>query len=54
MSVAAFPVGAAAWLEAVTWCMIIVQACDAAIGVTIKDRLKLSVPLQRRFSISCP
>ncbi len=38
-SVAAFPVGATAWLEAVACCMIIVQACDAAIGATIGDRL---------------
>jgi len=44
VSVAAFPVGATAWLEAVACCMIVVQACDAAIGVTIKDRLKTFGP----------
>ncbi len=44
VSVVAFSVGATAWLEAVAWCMIIVQACDAAIGVTIKNRLKVFGP----------
>jgi hypothetical protein len=44
VSVVAFPVGATAWLEAVAWCMIVVQACDAAIGITIKDRLKTFGP----------
>jgi len=44
VSVGAFVVGATAWLEAAACCMIIVQACDAAIGVIIKDRLKTFGP----------
>ncbi len=44
VSILAFPVGATAWLEAVAWCMIIVQACDAAVGITIGDRLKTFGP----------
>ncbi|UDL96253.1 hypothetical protein LGH83_08770 [Lichenihabitans sp. PAMC28606] len=44
VSVAAFAVGATAWLEAVAWCMIIVQACDAAVGITISDRLRTFGP----------
>ena len=44
VSIAAFPVGATAWLAAVAWCMIIVQACDAAVGITISDRLETFGP----------
>ena len=43
-SVAAFSVGAPAWLECVACCMIVVQACDAVIGFTIQDRLKTFGP----------
>jgi hypothetical protein len=32
------------WLQAMAWSMIIVQACDAIIGTTIKDRLKMFGP----------
>ena len=44
VSLLAFPVGAIAWLEAAAVGMIIVQACDAAVGVTIRDRLKTIGP----------
>ncbi len=43
-SIAAFPIGARAWLEAVACCMIIVQACDAGIGVTLKNRVETFGP----------
>jgi hypothetical protein len=36
--------GSVAWLEAGAVGMIIVQSCDAAIGVVIKDRLKTIGP----------
>ena len=44
VSLATFLTGATAWLEAVASGMIIVQACDAMIGITIKDRLKTVGP----------
>jgi hypothetical protein len=39
-----FLTGATQWLQAVAWSMIIVQACDAVIGLTIKDRMKTFGP----------
>jgi hypothetical protein len=36
--------GETLWLVAIAWCMIIVQAGDAVIGVTIKDRIKTLGP----------
>jgi hypothetical protein len=39
-SIIPFLNGSLQWLEAVAIGMIIVQACDAAIGVTIQDRMK--------------
>ena len=44
VSVAAFVVRAAGWLEAVACGMIVVQACDAVIGVGIGDRVKTFGP----------
>lgn len=49
VSVVAFPVGATVWLEAVACCMIIVQACDAAVGITINDRLRTFGPAATAF-----
>jgi hypothetical protein len=39
-SVVPFQTGSTEWLKAIAWSMIIVQACDAFIGTTIKDRMK--------------
>jgi hypothetical protein len=39
-SIIPFLNGSLQWPEAVAIGMIIVQACDAAIGVTIQDRMK--------------
>src|SRR5882762_8131248 len=39
-----FWTGSTGWLQAVAWSMIIVQACDAVIGGTIKDRMKTFGP----------
>ena len=39
-----FLTGSAEWLQAIAWSMIIVQACDAVIGTTIKDRMKTLGP----------
>ena len=36
--------GSTEWLQAMAWCMIIVQACDAFVGTTIKDRMKTFGP----------
>jgi len=33
-----FLTGSTEWLQAIAWSMIIVQACDAVIGTTIKSR----------------
>jgi hypothetical protein len=44
ISVVPIASGSAAWLVASAVGMIIVQSCDAAIGVTIKDRLKTIGP----------
>ncbi len=49
VSLATFLAGATAWLEAVASSMIIVQACDAAIGITINDRLKTVGPAATAF-----
>ena len=43
-SVVPFLSGSVGWLLAVAWSMIIVQACDAMIGTTIKDRMKTFGP----------
>jgi hypothetical protein len=39
-----FVTGSTGWLQAIAWSMIIVQACDAAIGWTIKDPMKTYGP----------
>ena len=39
-----FVTGSAPWLEAVAVGMIIVQFCDAGVGVTIRDRMKTLGP----------
>ena len=39
-----FFTGSTPWLQAIACSMIIVQVCDAAIGVIIKDRMKTLVP----------
>jgi len=39
-----FLTGSTEWLQAIAWSMIIVQACDAVIGTTIKDRMKTFDP----------
>ncbi|HEV7602572.1 MAG TPA: hypothetical protein VGO49_20240 [Bradyrhizobium sp.] len=39
-----FLTGSTEWLQAIAWSMIIVQACDALIGTTIKDRMKTFGP----------
>ncbi len=39
-----FLTGSNGWLEAMAWSMIIVQACDALIGGTIKDPMKTYGP----------
>ena len=36
--------GSSGWLQAMAWSMIIVQACDAVIGGTIKDPMKTYGP----------
>ena len=43
-SVVPFFVGSTGWLQAMAWSMTIVQACDAAIGWTIKDPMKTYGP----------
>jgi hypothetical protein len=44
-SVAAFWAGSVPWLQMAAGCLIVVQACDAAIGATIGDRMKTLGPL---------
>ena len=39
-----FFTGSTSWLQAIACCMIIVQVCDAGIGVAIKDRMKTFGP----------
>ena len=39
-----FPTRSIEWLQAIAWSMIIVQACDAVIGTTIKNRMKTFGP----------
>ena len=39
-----FLTGSNGWLQAMAWSMIIVQACDALIGGTIKDPMKTYGP----------
>jgi hypothetical protein len=39
-----FLTGSTGWLQAIAWSMIVVQACDAVIGTTIKDRMKTFGP----------
>src|SRR6266481_4009819 len=39
-----FLTGSTGWLQAMAWSMIIVQACDAVIGGTIKDPMKTYGP----------
>jgi hypothetical protein len=44
VSVIPFVTGSTPWLAAIACAMTIVQACDAAIGVTIGDRMKTFGP----------
>jgi hypothetical protein len=44
VSAVPFLTGSTQWLQAIAWSMIIVQACDAFIGLTIKDRMKTFGP----------
>ena len=39
-----FLTGSTGWLQAIAWSMIIVQACDAVIGRTTKDPMKIYGP----------
>jgi hypothetical protein len=39
-----FLTGSNGWLQAIAWSMIIVQACDAVIGGTIKNSMKTYGP----------
>ena len=39
-----FQTGSTGWLQAIAWSMIIVQARDAVIDTTIKDRMKTFGP----------
>jgi hypothetical protein len=39
-----FLTGSTGWLQAMAWSMIVVQACDAVIGATIKDPMKTYGP----------
>jgi len=44
VSAVPFFTGSTPWLQAIACSMIIVQGCDAAIGVVIKDRMKTFGP----------
>ncbi len=44
ISLVPFVTGSTPWLEAVAIGMIIVQFCDAGVGVTIHDRMKTLGP----------
>jgi hypothetical protein len=44
ISAVPFFTGSTPWLQAIACSMIIVQVCDAAIGVVIKDRMKTFGP----------
>jgi hypothetical protein len=44
VSLVSFVNGSMSWLEAVAAAMIIVQACDAVIGVGVKDQMKTFGP----------
>jgi hypothetical protein len=44
IGIASFLTGSVAWLEACAMGMIIVQSCDTAIGVVIRDRMKTFGP----------
>jgi hypothetical protein len=44
VSTVPFFTGSTPWLQAIACSMIIVQVCDAAIGVIIKDRIKTFGP----------
>jgi hypothetical protein len=44
VSVVPFLSGSVGWLLAVAWSMIIVQALDAVVGMTIKDNVKTFGP----------
>lgn len=44
VGITTFVTGSGQWLYAVAVAMIIVQACDAVIGVTIKDTMKTLGP----------
>lgn len=43
-SLVPFATGATQWLLAVAWCMVIVQAGDAAIGATVRDTIRTYGP----------
>ncbi len=48
VSAVPFFTGSTPWLQAIACSMIIVQVCDTAVGVLIKDRMKTSVPPEPR------
>jgi hypothetical protein len=48
-SVVPFLSGSVGWLLAVAWSMIIVQALDAVVGMTVKDNVKTFGPAGTAF-----
>jgi hypothetical protein len=44
VSAVPFVTGSTGWLQAIAWSMIIVQAGDVVVGMTIKDRMKTFGP----------
>jgi hypothetical protein len=44
VSAVPFVTGSTGWLQAIAWSMIVVQAGDAVVGMTIKDRMKTFGP----------
>jgi hypothetical protein len=44
VSAVPFLSGSIEWLQAIAWSMTIVQASDAVIGTTLKDRMKTFGP----------
>ena len=51
VAVAAFGIGSNDWLEPVACSMIVVQLCDAAIGLTTRDRQKAIIALCNVLSL---
>ena len=44
ISLASFVTGASAWLQAAAVAMIMVQGCDAVVGITIRNMMKTVGP----------